>query len=710
MTTDSAILYVSTQGNDNWSGRHPAPNANRTDGPLATICKARDVVRTRKRYGELTGPVMVYLRGGRYRLSEPITFGPQDSAPVTYSAYPGEKPILDGGVRIEGWQAADLNGSKVWVAHLPGVAEGRWNFRQLFVNGERRQRPRLPKEGFYWMSNVPDVLAEAGGGAGSDTFQCAAGDIHPWRNLCDVDVVVPHYWVTERMPIASFDPQTDTVVSSRRSIFALKDDRDHGWAKYWVENVFEALCQPGEWYLDRMQGRLYYLPLPSEEVDTIEAYAPRIEYLLRLDGDPDSARYVEFLRFEGITFEHSSWYQPPGGGERFGRLPDVDYAAAPQAAINIPGAIQMTGAHYCAVEDCTIRHIGWYGVEVGPGCEAIRIVGNEMCDLGAGGVKVDGASVREARCQRTGNNSITDNHIHDGGHVFHSAVGIVATHTFGNQLVHNHIHDFYYTGVSCGWEWTYADSVSKDNLIEKNHIHHLGKNLLSDLGGIYTLGVQPGTVLRGNVIHDIEKWNYGGRGIYPDQGSSHLLIENNIVYDTASQPFSQHFGRGNIVRNNIFAFGREGQVRLSRIYGAPGCYRPEIERGRKGFIFERNIIVTDGKPLFVGASSAPLERCNFESDLNLIWDVSGHELISANAEKGPQGDITCITRTFSLADWHALGQDRHSIVADPRFRDTEHRDFSLMEDSPAHMIGFEPVDTSDVGPRPRGQRDLLNAS
>lgn len=249
----------------------------------------------------------------------------------------------------------------------------------------------------------------------------------------------------------------------------------------------------------------------------------------------------------------------------------------------------MEGARYCAVEDCVIRHVGWYGIEAADGCSGIRIVGNEVWDLGGGGVKLDGSGAEGPPCRRAGNSIVTDNHIYDGGHVFHSAVGILSTHSFGNEISHNHIHDLFYSGISCGWVWGYADSVPKDNRIEKNYIHDLGKKLLSDMGGIYTLGVQPGTVVRGNVIHDVEKCNYGGFGIYPDEGSSHILIENNVCYNTSSQPFHQHYGRENVVRNNILAFGREGQVRLSRRYGPEGGYRVGLEKGRKAFTFERNI-------------------------------------------------------------------------------------------------------------------------
>jgi hypothetical protein len=298
---------------------------------------------------------------------------------------------------------------------------------------------------------------------------------------------------------------------------------------------------------------------------------------------------------------------------------------------------------------------------------------------------------------------VTDNHIHDGGHVFHEGVGILALFTFGNQLSHNHIHDFNYSGISCGWQWAYGDSITKDNIIAKNHIHHLGKGLLSDMGGIYTLGVQPGTVIRGNVIHDVERRNYGGWAIYPDEGSSHILIEHNICYDTHSTSFFQHYGRENIVRNNIFAFGREGQVGHGRIYGRPGDYSTKLEEGRKAFFFERNIVVTDGQPIFQGRPGAPLERCNFASDLNLFWDVSGKEPISVSVTRDPQGDMISV-RALSTEDWRQLGQDRHSIVADPQFRDLANRDFTLMDSSPALEVGFEPIDVSEVGPRPKGHR------
>jgi len=304
-------------------------------------------------------------------------------------------------------------------------------------------------------------------------------------------------------------------------------------------------------------------------------------------------------------------------------------------------------------------------------------VGNTICDLGAGGVKVGSVGVAQAVCAnelRTGNNRITDNRISAGGRVFHNGVGILCLDSFGNDISHNHIHDLFYSGISCGWVWGYSENVAKDNLIEKNHIHDLGHGVLSDMGGIYVLGVQPGTVVRGNLIHDVEKFHYGGWALYLDEGSSHILVENNIGYNVSSQPFHQHYGRENVIRNNILAFGRESQFCVSRA------------EDHNSITFERNIVVTDGEPLFTGGYGWKSGKSYMISDLNLFWSISGKPLICGG---GSYHEL-----------WHALGHDKHSIVADPRFRNLAAFDFTLEADSPAWELGFQQIDMSDVGPRP----------
>lgn len=691
-------LYVSPAGDDRWSGKLAEPNAAGDDGPLATLERARDVAREWRAQNPSTNTITVLLRDGRYALTHPIEFGPADSH-VTYAAQTGEQAIIDAGQRITGWRIESVHGKACWVADLPAVAEGKWYFRQLWVNGERRQRARAPKQGFYWMEDVPGITFAAKQFDGTDTFKCAPDDIQPWHNLTDVDVVALHYWVEERMPIASFDPATRLVKSSRRSIFALKDDVAKRFARYYVENVFEELSAPGEWYLDRASGKLYYLPMPGETPATAEVFASVIEQWLKVTGDPDAGQFVEGLRFIGLTFQHSEWQQPTGRNILFGdsddptlpREPEVAFAAAPQAACNIAGGIVFMGARNCAVEDCAIEHAGGYAVQLADGCQFNRIVGNEMCDLGAGGVTMNGADVQGPASHRTGNNAITDNHIHAGGRVFPSAIGIFSAHAFGNDMSHNHIHDFYYTGISCGWVWGYADSISKDNRIEHNHIHHLGHGALSDMGGIYTLGVQPGTVIRGNHIHDVEKHNYGGWGIYLDEGSAHILVENNICHDTSSQLFHQHYGRENLVRNNIFAFGREGLMALGR------------GEAHNSFTFTHNILIGDGQWLYAGGYAGQVERRAIRSDLNLLWDVNGKPFISGDAVADANANWY-LARSYTWDEWRVHGQDCHSILADPRCRDLAARDFTLAEDSPALALGFKPF-VLMAGPRSRDERE-----
>jgi hypothetical protein len=700
-------LFVSPTGDDRWSGHLPEPNADATDGPLATLARARDVLRQRKLSGNLLGPTTVWIRGGRYPLVAPLIFTPDDSAPVTFAAYPGEQPIFSGGRRIADWRVVPhpINPSlgEVWMAELPDVATGKWAFRQLFINGSRRHRPRLPKitpgtdgrDDFYRMESVSNVRLDHISiddlFDGYDRFIAAPDQFASWRNLADVEVVVLHYWIEERMPVASYDPRTRQVVSTRYSMFVLRDDFLPRYPRYYVDNVFEALTEPGEWYLDRPSGRLYYIPLPGEHIETIEAYAPVTDQLLRLTGDPDRGRFVEFLRFQGLTFEHADWHELDVPNEvDTGMLTTHRYAASPQAASHVPGAITLIGARYCAIEDCTVRQVGYYGIELSDGCQGIRIVGNDIGDLGAGGVKLNGADANGPLARRTGKNRITDNHIHDGGRVYHSAVGVFAKHTFGNCIAHNDIHDFYYSGVSCGWVWGYRENVSHDNLIEKNHIYRLGKGWLSDMGGVYTLGVQPGTIIRGNLIHDVEKANYGGWAIYLDEGSSHIVVENNVCYRVSSQPFNVHYGRENIVRNNIFAFGREGQIALGRA------------ESHVVFTFERNIVVTDGQPIFVGGYSNDFSNLCMLSDLNLFWDATGAEITLS----GPrQSGLARPVSVSNLTQWQEMtGNDLHSMVDDPGFEDAANYNFTLIPDSPALRLGFRPVDFSDVGPRPRVQR------
>jgi len=648
----TADFFVSPRGRDTGSGKLADPGEN--DGPFATISRARDAVRVLFQTRKEPQPVRVVLRGGTYYLDSPLEFGPEDSgteqAPVVYSAAAGEKAVLSGGRRLEGGHWGEANGRKAWVVDIPEVKEGQWRFRQLFVNGARRPRTRMPKQGEYQIEDLPDVpITNETWDKPVRRFLYAGTDIQSWHNLRDVEVVAPCRWVDNRLPIQEVDVGKRVVTFDRSSRFNLVELYHTKPSTYWVENVLEALDTPGQWYLDRSLGRLYYLPARGEDIAGAEVVAPRLAQVVRVVGRGSAP--VRFLRFEGITFAHTEW-QPPS-----------DWAASSQAATDVPGALFLTHADRCGISRCQVEHVGTYGVEVGAGCQDIEIAHNSMTDLAGGGVKVGHDS------QRT---TVADNEIAHAGRIFMSAVGIWVGHSAGNQIVHNHIQDLHYSGISVGWQWDFKPSKAVSNVVEHNHIHDLGHGLLSDMGGIYTLGVSPGTQLRYNVIHDVKARAYGGWGIYPDEGSSEIVIENNLAYRCSSSPFFPHINREITVQNNIFAFGEQCQVER-----AGATAGPEQE-----YAFLRNVVYYRQGQL-VGYWDA--RNRNFRYERNLYWNASG-------------APVTFSGKSFT--EWQAAGQDKDSLIADPLFVDAERNDFRLRPGSPATKIGFQPWDFSVVGPRP----------
>ncbi len=674
-------LFVSPRGNDNWSGRLPSPAD--TDGPFATVSRARDAVRALRKSGTERRAVRIVIRGGTYFLDSPLTFSPEDSgnaeSPIVYAAAAGEKVILSGGRQLAAPREGEANGQKALVLTLPEVKSGRWNFRQLFVNGNRRPRTRLPKQGDYRIESLPgytgDFLRSP-----TRSFVYAPGNIMPgWRNIRDVDVVGITRWQDNRLPIASVDAGHRTVTFDRPSLFALVASATSGDgtakpATYWVENVFEALDTPGQWYLDRPAGVLSYLPLPKEELSTVEIIAPRLTQLLRVVGDASGA--VHDIKFEGLTFAHTEWHPP------------ADYASSLQAGIEVPGAIFFDYAERCAVTDCQIEHIGNYAFEVNVGCADIEIARNRITDIGAGGIRIghffswetDGSGqLTERGRQRkaampSGPHSrritVADNEIAHCGRLTPEAVGVFVGDNADTRIVHNHIHDLYYSGISVGSVQDFGHAQATGNIVEYNHVHDIGQAMLSDLAGIYTCSA-PGCRIAYNVVHDVTRREYGGWGIYPDEGSHELLIEKNLVYRCEDGGLFAHHNRDVKVVNNIFALNHAAQVERGGVGG--------FELG-----FTRNIVYSsEGKAVGnYGNGNSGTGVCRFDS--NLYWNASGKPVLFGDKD---------------LRAWQALGQDVSSLVADPLFKDPEHGDFTLRPDSPAAKIRFETWDYSATGPR-----------
>lgn len=651
----AADLFVAPNGNDAWSGTLALPNATKSDGPLATPTAARDVAR-RLRAASPGKPITVLLRGGRYDLAAPLTFTPDDSgragAPLVFAAYPGETPVLSGGTVVK-----PMVEEGVWV--LP-VSWATAPFRHLSVGGALRLASRWPKQGQFTISGLAGADPKANYRTPAERFEFAAGQIDPaWKNLSDVEVVVLHFWVAGHYRVKAVDAEARVVTLDRPSIRRFTEDGGPKPGRFYLTNVPDL--DPGEFCHDRAAKVIRYRPKDGETPEMSPVVVPRLDAVVRFDGKPEAGRLVESVELRGLTLSDTTF---DTGAKAAGDL---------QAAQHVPGSVRLRGARGCAVADCRLVNLGGYGIELAEGCRGNRVAGNELARLAAGGIRLNGGEANSPAELRTGKNVVTDNHLHHLGEVFPAGVGILSQHADGNTIAHNHVHHLYYTGISVGWVWGYAPSVSVGNVVEKNRIHDVGRGVLSDMGGIYLLGVSPGTAVRGNVIHDVESFGYGGWGIYTDEGSTGITVENNLVYRTKSGGFHQHYGKENVVRNNVFALAREGQVMRSRA-------EPHLS-----FTFERNIVYADGAPLF----AKNWKDNKFVVDRNLYWDASGREPVF------PGG-------TFK--DWRARGHDTHSLVADPRFVDPGKGDFRLQPGSPAAKIGFEPPDYSTAGVRRRERR------
>jgi len=648
----AAAIYVSPVGDDHWTGGLAAPNRQKTDGPLATLPAALEAAQKLRRLANTTNPdIKILLRGGVYELTAPIVLKPADSGsdtnrPLIIAAYKHEKPVFSGGQKITGWTPV-TNVAGIWVVRVP---DG-WNFRQLFVNGRRAQRARTPNHGLFRIDGPSPQSKPA-------RFTYHPGDIKKqWAADGDVEVVALLAWSEFRMKIRDVDEAKHEVTLSTDPAPSNQEAN----AGYYIENAPDALDEPGEWHLNSHTGIITYWPKPGEDMKRADVIGSRATELLRFEGDIIGRHPVANVVLDGLTFAHSDWHL------------DKDGYAGVQAAVQVPGTVHGEGVVDCIIRNCRFEHLGGYALEFGRACQRLKITGNEIVDIGAGGLRLGEGTSRAEPFDLCSGNIITDNHIHELGRVYPSAVGILVLISGGNLIAHNEINDLFYTAISVGWVWGYQESACHDNRIEFNHLHDIGRGLLSDMGGIYTLGIQKGTVERNNLIHDVSCSVYGGWGVYPDEGSSDILIESNVVYRTSSASFHQHYGRENIIRNNVFALGRDHQLMRTRA-------EPHIS-----FRFDHNIVYFNSGDL-LGSNWGDDK---FEMDYNIYFDARPGATPAAMRFAG--GDFSA---------WQKRGHDIHSRITDPKFDGSGKFPFLPRPYSPALEMGFQPIDLNSVGVRP----------
>ncbi|MCZ2151124.1 MAG: right-handed parallel beta-helix repeat-containing protein [Bryobacterales bacterium] len=669
----AAEFYVAPDGSD--------ANPGSLAKPFATLVRARDAIRALKQSGRMPdGGGTVFVRGGTYAMTAPVVFEPGDNGTpeghISYTAFPGETAVLDGGTRINGWKQlteplADLPqvaAGKLWIAE---VSRG-WRFRRLYWNGSLLPRASVP-DGDQW-EKWP--LAKPGGN--ERQIMIPEGMIRRWPYLPDVELnVLPtlySYWQNRILPVVQTDDQTGTITFGQR--VSPSDLRLPDKIPFRIENTLDGISQSGKWRLDSQNGRLYLWPPDDADPSEAEIVVPALSGAIELRGNEEQNRFVRFLDFRDLNLTH---------------MKDV--------------AILIRSAEDCAIERCKIMNAAGDGIQVRLYAQRLRLAFNEISRIGGTGILITGYPAGTHQVNR--DHLIAGNHLHHCGELNWRGAGI-SLNMVGNSTIRNNlIHDMPYGGIMVigpklrefqnHWGSHRWDEIGEGpftvenikrfipgyNVVEKNIIHDFHLQL-DDGGGIYIHATHHNLIRDNLVYRSAREYSFG---IYLDNNEIDTVIENNVVYQCPDPAISDgsvgsaillHANGRNTVRNNILADGH-------RLFF--------FNKSCGGQTMTHNVLLYGERPqLKPKPDPALTPQAEFDAgasvmDDNLFWAVDD----SARAKL-----------TSLLAVWRARGGwDRDSIVADPLLADPEKLDFSLKPDSPAYKLGFKPIDLSDLGPLPR---------
>lgn len=466
----------------------------------------------------------------------------------------GADTLVSAGESVRGWKV-DAKGR--WHARVaPGTRSS-----HFFVNGQRRLRPCLPRQGWYMLGEktAPEP------GTGRQRFHAGEGRFPADWDWSGVEAFVVHAWNISRLPVAGYDPVTKTVtcaVTNETRRYMAFDE--HRW--YRLENVKAALGEPGDWYLDGRE--LIYVPMPGETPENAECVLAVKEHALVIEGQTN-------VVIRGRTFAYANWNMP-AEGQRY-----------PQAAANAPAMVLVRNSRNVRFEDCAFLHCGGYALEFGDGAVDCAAVNCEFADLGAGGVKI-GTAWRGDHHPGTvipyaTGCTVEECLIEHGGRYEPSGCGVWIGNASHCRVVNNTIRDLYYTGVSSGWTWDRQKSPAHHNFIACNDISDIGQKRLMDMGGVYMLGEQEGSEIVGNTIRNVTVTRGSGNGIYFDQGSSFMRAVSNYVENCDSAGiFVQFNTASNRVVDNVFVnAGRAMVIHSKKWDRAAGVTFPTYLEGNR---------------------------------------------------------------------------------------------------------------------------------
>lgn len=688
-----ADFFVSTKGSDSWSGKLAEPNADKTDGPFATLERARLAVRKFKQ--DHAKDILVLIRGGVYKLEETVVFGLEDSGEkksiITYAAYPEETPVFSAGKEITNWKKVNSE-----ILGLPEEARGNiWvadvadKFFTLFDDEGMLPRARSEKRNSLKESTNNKLLF-------------SKGDLKDWKNIEDVEIFVrpTREWIVNMLPLVSVDVEKGIARTGINATYGMKKKG------YWVENVLEELDKPGEWVLNTKEKKVYLWPRNTSTV-----VAPQLLELIRVEGEIDFDGHTDIpvrnLHFKGLTFKHGERYSLTK--EDAGLQHDWDMLDKNNSMI------RFRGSENCVIEKCHFLHSGSGAIRVDLYGKNNKISNNHIEYLGGGGILLCGYGPGTKDVNK--NNLVFNNNIHHVGEIYWQSPGIFLWNSGDNRVANNLIHDTNYCGLIVSGcvirffkhakkreqyraiRWNEigelpknpsVDDVrpywlSRNNMIENNEIHHVMKKL-GDGNGIYIRASGSGNVIRRNYVHHLVAETGKQSGIRTDGGQMDVLITENIIYKCRSQGMTLKLN--NRFENNIIA----------DVIHPGGVYLKIVEGPMKGASNKHNIF-------YSSIASDPRFITQPKPGKGLVGEDSRGRVAATMKDVDSDYNIYFCKADLSVAE-KMLEQlknqdysDKNSMVLDPLFVDPENGDFRFKPNSFTSKMGILPIDMTKIGLR-----------
>ena len=503
--------------------------------PVKTIEKAKELANIKKQM--VSSHVVVYLRGGNYYIDDPLSFTHEDSGvngyKIIYSAYNNETPVISGGSVIDDWQLFDED-KNIYEADAKDITDT----RQLYVNGVRATRAR----GEDFPTDIVTLGAEGCSGP---------VDMVTWRNQSSIELVYrPIAFTNSRCPVDKIEKNGSasritmqepawTYMNDKGRLWGMETDTEPDIKQPWyIENAYELLDEPGEWYFDKTKHKFYYMPHNDENMENAYVVAGRLEELLTVYGSEDLENFAQNIEFNGITFAESTWLRPNTNKGHIDAQNNFLRCGEDVRDALAPAAVTVSRAKNISFENCTFTRLGITGINMVDGIDSCTIRGSRFYDISGGAMTIGNPNITlnnmnpsdKRLCIK--NVLVNNNYIEKIAVEYRSASAIGVGYPIDTEFSHNEICDIPYSGFHIGYQRSGSEpNVMKGVKVINNYIHNVLNDYLYDGGAIYTNGKTGASAENPNIIagnYIVDQYN-DSHVLYNDNASQFWHHENNVV-------------------------------------------------------------------------------------------------------------------------------------------------------------------------------------